>query len=163
MEMKKLILIIFLSCISVPCFAANQEILKGDILYNVWNGEYRLSSNHTGDIHISLEDVKSINFTLIDEEHSTEYSGSIISVARRKEEITIHCQIDELKSSGFPKTKSNWEKMRGTFEINIQGTFISLAQYKANVIIGKISFSGSSEDAQWFSKMNGTVVLHGFE
>jgi hypothetical protein len=53
--------------------------------------------------------------------------------------------------------------MSGTFEINIQGTLLSLAEYKANVILGKISFSGSSEDAQWFSKKNGTVVLHRFK
>jgi uncharacterized membrane protein YciS (DUF1049 family) len=56
--MKKLILILSFFCISTPFSAANQEILKGDILYNVWNGEYRLSSNHIGDIHLNLEDIK---------------------------------------------------------------------------------------------------------
>lgn len=163
--MRVIALVTLSSLLVAPGLARADGSIEG----RFWNGQFK-SSGAFGELHVSLEAVKSINLTLQDIEQSTQYEGTILSFEVKEGRIVIHGKFEEYRTSGVKVGKgepkpfdTGWQPLTGELTIRIEGKQLPTDPYKVDVIVGTLKFAGVSPDVpEWLPGTQATAILSSF-
>ena len=153
------------SLLVAPSFAGAAGPVEG----RFWNGRFE-SSGAFGELHVSLEAVKSISLTFQGTEQSTEYEGSVLSTEMKDGRVVIHGKLEGHRTSGVKVGKgeptpfdTGWQPLTGELTITLEGKLLPTDPYKVDVIIGTLKFMGTSPDVpEWLPGTQATAILSSF-